>query len=120
MSFDTADAGGIVQIVCAETPGKAKVQALCSTDFEDVRFIDIACKRARWADSAETQLDLDIAQILHGWGCWTDYDDDQILIIDTDALPIVKKYGGIAGLIDAYYAGALTYDVENGRFTEED
>ncbi|KZU52346.1 hypothetical protein [Lactiplantibacillus plantarum] len=113
--------GDMGKIIFADTPGKAKYQAIGSDGFDDAEFTDLGCERAEYADNHENdlQLDFDLLMIDNGWIFGL---EDSRELVNKDSRNMVIKCGGVDKLLTAFEDNEVSYDYENDIFkpAEED
>lgn len=106
--------GVFVKFYWAETPGKAKAQALCDEELgEPENFIDIYAHRIPWADNLDnaSSNEFYLESIKHGYDYVTYDENGMERYLSKKDVPTLEKIGGsINKFWKLYDQGKIKYD----------
>lgn len=103
-----------VNVYWAETPGKAKSQALHDDELGDPDcFTDIYVRRAPWADELEhaSEYTFLLESLRQGW-IYDWYDDElrKDRYLDEEAVPVLEQVGSLENYWKLYDEGKIKID----------
>ena len=103
-----------VNVYWAETPGKAKSQALYDDELGNPEcFTDIYVRRAPWADELEhaSEYTFLLESLRQGWIYdWYDDERHKDRYLDEEAVPVLEQVGSLENYWKLYDEGKIKLD----------